>query len=185
MTRSITKEEAKRSEGRKQFFHGMFTTAMEGGIGYWSYAEEYHWSKKTDWATKGVPTLGIRDENDLDNFYARVTNTEDDWGVEAAYQPGRENGDVHPNFTGDSHMIRIVPDEVLTIDIDVIERGWELFMDAVLEAAKAEDPEMPCSRTYFRQAIVAYLTDNEDGDYDADVADIVVQMGLFGEIVYA
>jgi hypothetical protein len=179
MTRSVAVEPRERTEGRKKFFHAMFTTALEGGIGYWSIAEEYHWILP---APEGQPPTYAED---LDNFHARISSTESDWGVEAAYQPNTMNGEIHPNFTPGSHMLRIVPDEILTIDIDVIERGWKLFMDRVLIAARAEDPSMECSRHYFRQAIIAYLTDGEEGDYDADIADLVVQYGLFGEIVYA
>lgn len=183
MTRSVQIDQRQRSEGRKKFFHMMFTTALEGGIGYWSECDQYHWSKSVQpWESK-VPG-GVM-EDDLDNFHATIYNNEDDWGVEAAYQPNTVGADIHPNFTPDSHMIHIVKDDQLSIDIDVIERGWELFMDAVIEATKSEDPGMSCSRKYFRQAIIQYLTDGQEGDSDADVADIVVQMGLFGEIVYA
>lgn len=177
MTRSVQVEKQERSEERKKFFHMMFTTAMEGGIGYWSVCDGYHWAihDPDDKVT----------QDDLDNFHATIYNSEDDWGVEAAYQPNTVGADIHPNFEPGSHMIHIVHDDLLSIDIDVMERGWELFMDAVIEATKSEDPKMSCSRKYFRQAIIQYLTDGQEGDSDADVADIVVQMGLFGEIVYA
>ena len=185
MTRSIAIEPKQRTEGRKKFLHLMFTTAMEGGIGYWSEAHEYKWSKHPDPEKVAIAAVNPNVmEEDLDNFYARICNNEDDWGVEAAYQPNTENGDIHPSFTPDSHMIRIVPDEILTIDIDVMEKGWNLFLDAVIAATKSEDPDAPYSSKYYRRAVIQWLTDGEDGDSDANVADIVVQLGLFGEGIY-
>ena len=41
---------------RKQFLFDVFVTALEGGIGYWSVAEEYHWKK---------------DGEDLDGFFRK------------------------------------------------------------------------------------------------------------------
>jgi hypothetical protein len=187
MTRSVAVEPRERTEGRKKFFHALFITALEGGIGYWSCAEEYHWSKPENYTKiiDGLPFHGSHQVENLDHFYARISSNENDWGVEAAYQPHSIGAKAHPAFHVSQRMQVIAPDEVLTIDIDVIERGWELFMDAVLEATKAESSVMPCSCKYFRQAIIAYLTDGEEGDYDATVADFVVQFGLFGEVVYA
>lgn len=158
-----------RTEGRKKFFHYMFTTAMEGGIGYWSMADEYHWMIKTE-------DRDPRILNDLDGFYAIITSNEDDWGINYAY-------------ISEVGAFAIMPEECqnqpLRIDIDVIERGWNMFMNKVIEATKSERPEQEFSNPYFRQAIVQYLTDMEDGDSDADVADLVVQLGLFREHVYA
>jgi len=35
-----------RTEERLEFLHGIFTTALEGGIGYWSVCDAYHWGDK-------------------------------------------------------------------------------------------------------------------------------------------
>lgn len=165
-----------RTEGRKKFFHYMFTTAMEGGIGYWSMADEYHWCKKNAGEQTGPSTYTLHTEDDLDGFYAIITSNEDDWGINYAY-------------ISEVGAFAIMPEECqnqpLRIDIDVIERGWNMFMNKVIEATKSERPEQEFSNPYFRQAIVQYLTDMEDGDSDADVADLVVQLGLFREHVYA
>lgn len=154
-----------RTAGRNRFYHYMFTTAMEGGIGYWSYADEYHWG------TDG----GVKVVEDFDDFYAIISSNSDDedWGVSHAYVS--EIGAVTD----------ITATQSLRIDRDVIERGWNLFVDKVIAATKSENPDAPFSRKYFRQAVVQWLTDCEEGDSDADVADMVVQLGLFGEVVYA
>lgn len=54
-----------RSAARKSFLCDVFTTALEGGIGYWALAHEYHWAA----AAEGI-------EQDLDGFYAIVTDEE-------------------------------------------------------------------------------------------------------------
>lgn len=56
-----------RTATRKSFLCDVFTTALEGGIGYWSVAHEYHWAA----AAEGI-------EQDLDGFYAIITDEEAD-----------------------------------------------------------------------------------------------------------
>lgn len=52
---------------RKQFIFDCFIGAMEGGIGYWSSADSYHWTTGTE-----------LDNEDLDGFYAVIRDLEDD-----------------------------------------------------------------------------------------------------------
>lgn len=154
-----------RTEGRKEFLHSMFTTALEGGIGYWSVADEYHW---------GYREQGTDDwKSDTEGFYAILESAEEDWGVAEAFIA--ETGETQA----------ITETQSLRVDITVIERGVNLLVDKVIEATKSEDPDAPFSRKYLRQFVIQWLTDCEDGDSDADVADFVVQLGLFGEVVYA
>lgn len=37
---------------------------------------------------------------------------------------------------------------------------------------------------YWKQFLLSNRTNGEDGDYDADIADNILQAGLFGEVVY-
>lgn len=150
-----------RTEGRKRFLHMMFTTAMEGGIGYWSVADVYHWRRTPDPNKVAIAAVSPAVvEDDLDGFYAVIESNEGDWGVDFALPQ-------------------------LRIDIDVMEHGVNLLVDKVIEATKSEDPDAGFSRKYLRQFVIQWLTDAEEGDSDADVADMVVQLGLFGEVVYA
>lgn len=47
-----------------QLILDIFTTAMEGGINYWSWTHEYHWMKHDG-------------SDDFDNFYALIEETDD------------------------------------------------------------------------------------------------------------
>lgn len=165
MTTATTTKD--RTEKRKAFLHGVFVTAMEGGIGYWAIRDEYSWSKAGAGAVTGVK----EPEDDIDGFYAILESNEDDWGTEAAYIA--ETGGLQP----------ITETQSLRVDIDTVERGVNLLVDKVIEATKSE-AHADFSNTYLRQFVVAWLTDGEDGDYDADGADLAVQLGLFGEVVY-
>lgn len=153
----VAPKKCPRSKGRKQFLHTVFITAMEGGIGYWSYTDQYHWG------TDG----GVKVVDDIDQFYAVITSAEGDWGVDHL-------------ATG----YALAENEPLTIDIDVIERGANMLVDKVIEATKSEDDSAEFSRKYLRQFVEAWLSDGDAGDFDAEVGDTVVQLGLFGEVVY-
>lgn len=116
---------------RPEALHGVFVTALEGGIGYWSTCTRYRWSR--------VAADGER-VDDLDGFHAVI---EED-----------EAGEVH------------------RIDAEVIRRGLAYF-------AQTGD-----GYPHVREAACALLAGDEDADYDAEVADCIVQAGLFGEVVY-
>lgn len=131
------------TDSRKQFLADIFTTALEGGIGYWSFCIAYHWTKDGR-------------SGELDGFYADITDCED----------------------GKRHRI----------DSSVIKRGVELFVRYCNgEISGSGDPgngEPLLSGHYWNQFLTAERTDGRDGDYDADVADSIVQFGLFGKVVY-
>lgn len=150
-----------RTKDRKQFLHSVFVTAVEGGINYWSECEEYHWH------LDGTAPVGINmPADDLDGFYAIISppEAEGEWGVNEAFvsEEGKEQA--------------ITETQSLRIDINVIERGANMLVGKVLEGE---------FNGYFKQFVEAWLSDGDNGDYDASVADIVVQLGLFGEEVYA
>lgn len=67
------------------------------------------------------------------------------------------------------------PGGQLVVDADVIARGIGRF-EPLARQRGADD--------YWRQFLAANRTNGDDGDYDATVADVIVQLALFGEIVY-
>lgn len=56
-----------------QMLFDVFVTALEGGIGYWSQASVYHWSKGAV-VEDDVP----REIEDLEGFFAVIHDVEDD-----------------------------------------------------------------------------------------------------------
>lgn len=137
---------AELSTDRRRFLHGIFTTAIEGGINYWAQTSAYHWSDNGS--------------DDINGFYADITECEE----------------------GDTN---------LRIDLDTMARGVQLFVkycrgeittqgEPVPEADQQEIPE----GHYWREFLVAEQTQGRDGDYDAGVADEIVQFGLFGKSIY-
>lgn len=156
---------------RKEFLHGIFTTALEGGIGYWSEASEYHWSVN-----------GNGEHEDLDGFHAIIEPPYDvlageqlGWGIWADKETGDTPEDLKP----------------LTIDLAVIHRGVKLFIahtygyiDDKGQPVPIDQAQPAPEKSYRWQFIAADATNGHDGDYDADIADTIVQWGLFGEVVY-
>jgi hypothetical protein len=115
---------------RTRLLHGLFTTALEGGIGYWSQCSSYRWS------------TGDGETDDFMHYHANIVDAEDD-GV-----PYR-------------------------IDRDTMSRGYTLATTTWSDrlAWSTEPPPV-------------VVTDDTDWDYDAGDADLIVQLGLFGEVIY-
>ena len=158
------------TKGRKQFLHTVFITAMEGGINCWAETHSYHWG------TDG----GVKVVDDIDQFYAVILPAEGFWGVNDAFI----TDSYAPPFRGQVGHKPIGAEQPLTINIDVMQRGADALVDKVIAAAKSECEDAEFSRKYLRQFVEAWLTDGDDGDFDAEVADMVVQLGLFGQVVY-
>ena len=124
----------------RELLHDVFTTALEGGIGYWSVATEYHWARPGATGT-------VSEAADLGGFYAIIEETEID-------QPPIQH----------------------RIDAEVIRLGIRRAFDYATQDRKLND--------YQTTAVVGLFAGWDGADYDADTADIVVQFGLFGEIIY-
>ena len=153
------------TEGHKEFLHGLFTTALEGGIGYWSVASAYIWAKPDKVVSHFAP------EADLDKFYAIIHPAEiGEWGVW-----DKDDRDTQP----------------LRIDLEVMNRGARMMNWYVQGFVNGQGRHMTADQIkpwprdhYYWQYVESYITLGERGDYDAGVADMVVQFGLFGTVVY-
>lgn len=159
------------TKDRKEWLHGVFTTAFEGGIGYWSATKVYHiWENpKAHWSKL---------EMDLDGFYGIIEPSEDEWGF----------------FINDDAKDKAP----LRVDAAVIQLGVERLQEwmagekrnmfgGLLKADGREylkKPAKPASAEYWEQFLESERTNGDEGDYDGDVADAVVQLGLFDEVVY-
>ena len=67
----------------------------------------------------------------------------------------------------------------LRVDIDVIAKGI-----GVIKGLDFQPNYFGDGGAYWREFLLADRTNGDDGDYDAIVADWIVQAGLFGQIVY-
>ena len=113
-----------------ELLHGIFVTALEGGIGYWSTCHSYRWSKPD---TDG--------EEDLEHFRAVIREHEDDT----------------------KHVIdRAVVLKGLRLAVQPGHVSSEICEDALADIGAGD----------------------AGGQLDAFGADAIVQLGLFGEIVY-
>lgn len=121
---------------RDELLHVLFTTALEGGIGYWSVCERYHWSNDDEGRT------GHMDE-DWFGFYAIITETE-------------------------GNLLRA------RIDRSVMARGYSLATSTDWRSRLCWSSEPP----------PPVVTPYTDWDFDAGDADMIVQLGLFGDVVY-
>lgn len=192
MSSADTAPQAALSVGRKSFLHCVFTTALEGGIQYWAEVGEYHWQ------IRGVDGKPITPRDDTDGFYATIRSNERDledpddngWGIDRVFQ----STVLDPNAHGVT-LVRpgfITPaGNTLRIDLDVVERGTKLFAQYCRGEinsngiAVSEQQRKPLADdAYWRQFLAAEATHGQEGDYDAMVADNIVQFGLFGELVY-
>ena len=107
----------------------IYTTALEGGIGYWAIADEYKWQYLyEDWEKGIVKPL------EPDQVLVVLSDTEDDHFKDEELTPAKIRAGVKLLIEKHPHMYQIINDNEFHVD--------------------------------------------------ADGADAVVQLGLFGEIVY-
>lgn len=126
-----------RSAARTEFLAYVLSAAFEGGIGYWSVADDIERSG---------------DYPDGDWNYAAMTLFEHD-------------GD---NAPGDCELAEGIC-QGHRVTLDTVAHGVSLYVKSDYRLAPA-----------VRQA----SRENDAGDIDADLADVIVQLGIFGEIVY-
>lgn len=147
----------KRNDDRNQFLFDVFVTALEGGIGYWSAASTYHNHTGTD-------DYG---GDAIEDFYAVIHETKEGDDPEPDDEVVTDKLGYESRYQGQG----------MRVDADVIAKGLGLFRDKV-SSGEIANP-------YAKQLVLADRTNGKDGDYDADMADIVVQLGLLGEVRYS
>lgn len=129
-----------RTSEREEFLADIITTAIEGGIGYWSQCSQYQY------VYDGEVRVHVgRRVGDGTRAVVHVVNED-----ESGYQ---EDG--------------------LTIDVETIERGLKLLREGDCGVADR-----------IRKCILLADHTNDAGYLDSDDADVVVQAGLLGEVIY-
>ena len=106
--------------------HSVFTTALEGGIGYWSRARSYHW------ATADDSVLVVAGEDDLLGFHAEIEESDEDGlprhiinrqtivqGLQRLAD-GTVTSGGQPWDRGVLYVARIVRDDYDSLDADIV-----------------------------------------------------------------
>jgi hypothetical protein len=127
-----------RSAERTEFLSGVLSTALEGGVGYWSVAD-------------AIERVGDYPNGDWE--YASVTLTENGDGDNWCSQRDEEC---------QGHQV----------DLDTIARG--------IAGLLGRDP-----RYRHHKLLAEANRENDACDIDSDIADDIVQYGIFGSLVYA
>src|SRR5690349_12305629 len=134
--------------------------------------------------------MGRKRTPEREEFLADILTTAveggiNDWAEVIRYKwDGREHKDYLAvivdkewAYDGDDSSEPDFPEQ--TITIDVIAKGI-----GVIKGFDYQPNYFGDGGSYWRQFLLADRTNGDDGDYDAIVADWIVQAGLFGEIVY-
>jgi hypothetical protein len=142
---------------RQEFLRDVATTAVEGGIGYWSCATHYRWT--TDGSgdlDKQLPFPEVR--------------------IIPAESPEDFDGELAPGVTGTRFVEkgRYLGLEI-TLTADMLERGLAMFADA------SKDIDLNAKS---RKEVIGAATLNDACDIDADLADYIVQVSVFGKVVF-
>jgi hypothetical protein len=149
-----------RSAQRAEFLAGIVTTALEGGIGYWSAAEGYRWFAPDLAGGTAEPGPG---------------GTANAWAV-IVPEEGCD-GDHWPTLPDGSRGFRV--------DLDAVELGLRRIaaggVRGLSDTGSTRRLVMVCDRFDGRDVDGAqYWT----GDLDSDAADVIVQVAVFGEVIY-
>ena len=126
---------------KQRFLSDVIITAVEGGIGYWSYVRNYR---------HGCP----KDGNDEARVPAHVELCDHD------------DGEVRRDATDAKWM---------PLDNKVVAKAFKAIMG---------QDEIPFASLNWRKRMVAAYWANDSGDIDSGDADMVVQIALFGKVVY-
>lgn len=122
----------KKVSALEQLLLDLFTTALEGGIGYWSGCTSYHWINEDD-------------SEDVQGFYADIVESDDEVII------------------GEHH-----------IDRSVLAKGYRLATTTWRDRLDWSSGEKP----------PLVVGPDTDWDFDAGDADMIVQLGLFEDVVY-
>jgi hypothetical protein len=138
----------------------IFTTALEGGIGYWSECTDYHWSN--DDGTE-----------DYDGFYATVTipaELLDDVTLNSRVTKFADTYTTWNNQEAEGVGVRI--------DKSVIARGLRIGA----QTAEKDNYYWQCGCG--KPPLFLTEATCEEWDFDSLDADAIVQYGLFGKVVF-
>lgn len=136
-----------KSAERTQFLHDIMITGLEGGVGYWSVADEI-----------------VRHEDD-DLWYRSYTLYCSEGGKQAL-ECGNGKDDPCKGH-------KVTP--------DLIARGLGLAT-----SKRPENPDKDPTGWHYenRKHVILANRENDGGEIDAEDADSIIQLGIFGQVVF-
>jgi len=146
-------------EDRREFLFDVFVTAMEGGSNYWCYRHDYRCMQRGE-DGQVIKKADGYPEYDTEGFYAVIT-------VDNEPDLGRITVNAATIALGLSRILSAKTFEVL---------DWE--------TAKVTHGDIKNLGKGTANAIRRAWTECEAGDIDAELADVVLQVGIFDEVVY-
>jgi hypothetical protein len=149
-----------RSDERTEFYEDIITTAVEGGTGYWAQVSQYQFSYD------GETRLSVGEQVG-EGTRAVLHAIKDD---ESGYE---EEGHVL-DAALIAHAFGVLRRLVQDRETDNGQPGG-------LSTTKGENAHLSAKH---RKHLLGAYADLDAGDIDADDADILVQLGLFGKVVY-
>ena len=131
-----------RHANRETFLADIITTALEGGIGYWSRATAYRW-----------------------------------------YSPDLTGGTAEPATNGGGNAYASIEEHG---DSETPLATWEITPDIIVKGLTKIRSHEPIKYlgNHTRATMINADRQNDASLIDADVADQIVQVSLFGEVVY-
>ena len=154
---------AKRTEARKELLSYILTTAAEGGVNNWGHVNAYNWA---DTRVGEDPA-----ESMMDIWVDVETLALPESGLP---QPERfEVGNLPRGMGGRTSF------GIYHVDIEVVSKGINL----IIAGKTTIHPSVLGDYRKANKLIDGYY--DSDGWIDSDAADIIVQVGRFGEIVFA
>lgn len=164
---------------REQFLDDVITTAVEGGINYWAFVDEYTWSDDGPTSVIVIDTEEMRcatcdavitdGRGVQEHFFNADPYFLTDEETEAADR-AIETGEPYDGPKADHEHL---PKGVL-IDREKIEAAFATMLAGPIEGLHD---------SYRAQYIGAYGI-NDCGDLDAGDCDNILQIALFGKVVY-
>lgn len=140
-----------RSPERTQFLHDVMITALEGGVGYWSVADDI-----------------VRHTND-DLWYSSYVlfcyegDVDPKTGVKVAGECGADDKE------GQCKGHKVTP--------EVVSKGLGIALDY------KKHPEIGLHKSHRAHYFEASI-ENDGGEIDAGDADNIVQLGIFGKVIF-
>ena len=162
MKKSTTRENpnmAKRTYARREFLSDILTTAAEGGVNYWGHVNAYNWADTRVGEDPAESVMDIWVDEESVEEGGLPTPVEYKEGQFSAYDPEERFGIYH-------------------VDIEVVSKGINL----IVGGKTTIHPSRLVDYKRANKLIEGYY--NSDGWLDSEAADIIVQVGLFGEIVF-